>query len=80
MMPRLLPGRYVIVSYWFWPLREGDIVMIKHTGIEKIKRVAKVGKGKVFITGDNRMKSTDSRDFGWLDQSVVLAKLVWPRT
>lgn len=59
--------------------RRGDIVVARHDGLEKIKRISDVRPGAVFLTGDNTLHSTDSRDFGWLDSQAVIAKVVWPR-
>ena len=80
MAPRLLPGHVVLVNRWFTPLKVGDIVIVKHDGKEKIKRLTQLDKQRVFVTGDNRLQSTDSNDFGWLDRRAVTAKLLWPRS
>ena len=36
-----------------------------------------VPAGSVFILGDNRNHSTDSRDFGYIPETSVLGKVVW---
>lgn len=38
--------------------------------------VAIVPKGKVFVLGDNRQHSTDSRNFGFVSNSQILGKVV----
>jgi nickel-type superoxide dismutase maturation protease len=75
MLPTLPPGKIVVVM----PprtLKPGDIVVITHNGLEKIKRIAALQHNQVFVRGDNAMASTDSRQFGWLDSSAIVAK-VW---
>lgn len=79
MSPRLLHGDVVLVTRWFSRPKIGDVVVVYHDGREKIKRITKIGKNRVYITGDNRLMSTDSRDFGWLEREYVIAKLLWPR-
>lgn len=79
MAPRLLHGDVVIVTRWFSRPKIGDVVVVNHAGKEKIKRITQVEPGRIFITGDNRLQSTDSRDFGWLEREKVIAKLLWPR-
>ena len=79
MVPSLTPGT-VVVGLRASRLRPGDVVVVHHRGLDKIKRVKHVQLNKVFLVGDNYLSSTDSRDFGWLDQSSVLAKVVWPRS
>ena len=80
MAPRLLSGRTVIVNRWFTPLKVGDIVVVSHDGKEKIKRLTQIDGQRIFISGDNRLQSTDSKDFGWLERDSVVAKLLWPRS
>ena len=35
-----------------------------------------VGAGEIFVLGDNRMKSTDSRDFGAVEKENVVGRVV----
>jgi phage repressor protein C with HTH and peptisase S24 domain len=79
MLPALGPGRIVIGVARSRQLRPGDIVIIHHNGLEKIKRIQKMRPGLVFVVGDNSARSTDSRTFGWLSVSAVRARIIWPR-
>ena len=78
MLPTLRPGQIVIAKK---PARVavGDIVVVRHDGLEKIKRVAKMQDGRIFVTGDNPAASTDSRSFGWLRLGDVCGRLIWPK-
>lgn len=78
MQPALREGQVVAALAWFWRLRPGDVVIIEHNGMEKIKRLKKIRQGEVWLAGDNPGKSTDSRHFGWLPREAVLAKVVYP--
>jgi phage repressor protein C with HTH and peptisase S24 domain len=78
MLPAFRPGRIVIAVPYYKTLRPGDVVIIRHEGLEKIKRVARITQGQVYVTGDNQAYSTDSRLFGWLDRSAIIAKIIWP--
>jgi phage repressor protein C with HTH and peptisase S24 domain len=69
----------IIIALGLIKYREQDVIVINHQGIEKIKRVEKITKDKLFVTGDNTAGSTDSRNFGWLNKEMVIAKVVWPR-
>jgi phage repressor protein C with HTH and peptisase S24 domain len=80
MLPTLKPGAIVVVTGVFNDLQKEDVVIILHGGIEKIKRIADYKGGRIYLTGDNRSQSTDSRSFGWLDESAVIGKVIWPRT
>jgi phage repressor protein C with HTH and peptisase S24 domain len=79
MLPNLHHGR--IVLGWGLPrrLRMGDIVILSHDGLEKIKRISHIDGEKLYVRGDNAPESTDSRQFGWVDRAHVIALVIWPR-
>lgn len=78
MQPALKSGQ-LIIGRRTTILKAGTIVVIRHQGLEKIKRVNRVRDGKVFVLGDNPAASTDSRQFGWIDKNSVQAAVIWPR-
>lgn len=78
MVPTLHPGTIVVVK----PIEtyeERDIVVIEHDGLEKIKRIKHINENMVYVLGDNPAESTDSREFGWVDEKIVRGKVIWPR-
>ncbi len=79
MAPTLQPGRLVFARK---PrsIRPGDIILFRQGPKEYIKRVDRINNDRLFVLGDNQELSTDSREFGWLDMSTLVAKVVWPRT
>lgn len=81
MLPALSPG--VIIIAWTHPrrMRPGDVLLLHHEGIDKVKRLQAVDEnaGRLYVVGDHPAYSTDSRDFGWIDRSAVVGKVVWPR-
>lgn len=79
MVPSLSAGRLVYATSLYWVLSPGDIVVIWHQGIEKIKRIQAIDGDELYVVGDNKLSSTDSRTFGWLDRSVVRGKVIWPQ-
>lgn len=78
MMPVLPPGTLVLGLRWFIALKPGHIVVFFHDGKEKIKRVSDTEDGRLFVLGDHSTASTDSRQYGWVDRSQVLARVIWP--
>lgn len=79
MVPILPPGTAVIGFGWNRSFRPGDVVIFRHDGKEKIKRVQEVlGDGSLYVVGEHPETSTDSRQFGAIDPGSVLAKIVWP--
>lgn len=78
MVPALMPGQ-LIVGRYTRELRPGDIVIVSHDGLEKIKRIEKQQGDLIYLLGDNPLASTDSRDFGWVQAKHIIAKVVWPK-
>jgi len=87
MTPALRPGQLVLAvrvgRSWrglgrLLRVRPGQVVILRHDGLEKIKRVSRTRSGQVFVVGDNADASTDSRQFGWLSLDDVDAVVLWP--
>jgi len=78
MLPALRPGQIVLARKRPARISLGDILIIRHDGLEKIKRVQRVSPGRVFVVGDNAAYSTDSREFGWLENRAIVGKVCWP--
>ena len=76
MMPTLPPGKLIVAHRWFRTVKPQHIVVIQHEGKEKIKRVFDVRGHQLFVIGDNPSNSNDSRHFGWIDNSCIVAKVV----
>lgn len=64
---------------WFYEPKIGDIVVIRHNGLEKIKRIKKIYYRKVWVEGDNKENSTDSRNFGPISRVEIVGKVVYVR-
>jgi nickel-type superoxide dismutase maturation protease len=80
MLPKFIPGELVIgMRRRHRRPKAGKVVIIQHEGKEKIKRIAKVDAYQVYVLGDNLAASTDSRHYGWIDMSDVVATIIWPR-
>lgn len=79
MLPTLQSGRIVLGYRWFYRLKPGDVVILRHNGLEKIKRIVAVNSQGISVQGDNRKESTDSRHFGAVPKSTVIAKLLFTK-
>jgi phage repressor protein C with HTH and peptisase S24 domain len=78
MLPSLKPGQLVIGRSTS-ELHPGDVVIVSHDGLEKIKRIERQQGNLLYLLGDNPTGSADSRDFGWVQEKHILAKVVWPK-
>lgn len=81
MIPILPPKTLVFGWTWTSSYKPGHIVIFRHEGKEKIKRVAEVlGDGSIYVVGEHPETSTDSRQFGAIAPEHVLARIIWPGT
>ena len=78
MVPTYKPGDIIIARRFIWRVKPGQMVVVRHGGLEQVNRVTGVEAGKIFLEGDNRLHSSDSRHFGWIDSSSVVGVVVWP--
>jgi phage repressor protein C with HTH and peptisase S24 domain len=78
MNPTLKNGQLVLI-FKTRNFKVGDIVMAFMDRREVVKRITKQADGKVFLEGDNKQKSTDSRTHGYLIDRHVMGKVIWPR-
>lgn len=75
----LRQGQLIVATTTFRKLRPGQVVVLRKNNRELIKRIERIVDGKVFVIGDNLSASTDSRQFGWLDVSTVVAVVIRPK-
>jgi len=78
MAPTLRAGQ-LVVGRQTRQLQPGDVVIVSHNGLEKIKRIERQQGDLIYLLGDNASASTDSRSFGWVQAKTIIAKVVWPR-
>ena len=75
MAPAYKHGKLVVAWRWSKP-KVGDVVIVRHHSLELIKRVNRMEEDKVYVLGDNPEESTDSRHYGWLPLSSILAVVI----
>lgn len=97
MRPTLEPGDWALgVAVGRRGLRRGDVVVLEHPerpGFEVVKRIRGIGGdprptggslegSELWVEGDDPASSTDSRQFGPVNEAQVKGRLVliwWPR-
>ncbi len=80
MLPTLTEGQDVLSFNWAYLGRRpkvGEILVLNLNGRDLIKRVAKIEGEEIFVEGDNKGQSTDSRDFGSVKLDQVIGKVVY---
>lgn len=84
MEPTILNGQSVFASsipYLFVKPRIGDIAVVKqiykYTSMLVIKRIREIKGNKFYVLGDNKLDSSDSRKYGWIDRDQIVAKVIY---
>jgi phage repressor protein C with HTH and peptisase S24 domain len=75
MLPTYRPGDTLLGWRWFSP-RVGQVVVARQGDHALIKRVVKLNDQHVWLMGDNRSYSTDSRHFGPLNRADLVARII----
>lgn len=76
MMPLYNHGKIVFGLRFGRRPQVGDVVIVRHHRLEIIKRIDQMQNGQVYLLGDNPDESTDSRQFGWLPASAIMAVVI----
>jgi nickel-type superoxide dismutase maturation protease len=78
MEPALHQNDFLIVNCWFRRLKVNEIVVLRHpsTTIKIVKRVSALSDNLVFVSGDNKEESEDSRSFGGVDKQRIVGKVL----
>ena len=81
MEPTLREGDQVVASplpYLFRRPSVGDLVVLRHPFEDRflVKRISRVDGSYISIVGDNRRRSTDSRDFGPVPVDHIVGKVL----
>ncbi len=76
MVPNLGYGDELLIRYGA-KISVGDVIVFRRSGQNDIKRVESISDEGVFVVGDNRMASLDSRDYGLVRHDQVLGKALF---
>jgi len=80
MIPLFYPGENVLVNkltYFFQNPKIGDVIIIQNRiGKRLIKRIEKISGEKIYVIGENKAKSVDSRRFGPILKKEIIGKVI----
>lgn len=80
MQPTLYDGQFLILNTLDKDVEIGDIVVVEPLvcagGTYIIKRVTNIEDNKVFVEGDNKDHSLDSRTFGWIRKDAIMGVII----
>lgn len=79
MAPTYSPDDWLLVL-WGGAYRKGQVVLVEREnqpGVFLVKRVIGPMDGKIWVEGDNKDESTDSRQWGAISQSEIVASVLF---
>ena len=76
MHPNLCEGHIVFATKLVKP-KAGRVIIFRHDGLEKIKRVKFVESEGLYVVGDNLPQSQDSRRFGLIKKDSVVGTVMF---
>ena len=78
MKPTLRNGQ-IVVAHHVRDFKPGQVV-VAHVGTkEVVKRISRIERGQIFLEGDNKNHSTDSREYGSVVDTKIEGTIIWPR-
>lgn len=77
MEPALKAGQLVLATRRVKKLKASDVIIFKHKGLEKIKRVNSIAGDDISVIGDNKNHSTDSRSFGPINSKEIIGRVIY---
>ena len=77
MLPIFKKGDRVLTQNWFYKLNLKDIVVAKVDKRLIIKRIKKLSALEVFLEGDNKKESTDSRAFEEIEKNKITGIVIF---
>ena len=76
MLPNFKEGDFVLVNKLFFKLNDNDVVVFKNGSKFLIKRIKKIENHEIYVEGDNRRLSKDSRHFGPITKKQIIGKVL----
>ena len=76
MSPTFESEDILIGLCWYKAPKIGDVVVVSVQGLDVIKRIASIEGHEIIILGDNPVQSTDSRQFGAINQNAIQARIL----
>lgn len=76
MSPTIKHGEIILAKRNVNQLRVGQVVIANVDNRQVIKRISKIKHGELFLEGDNKEGSTDSREYGFVSRSNIYAKVI----
>ncbi|MBI3428962.1 MAG: S26 family signal peptidase [Actinobacteria bacterium] len=79
MVPTYRSGDWLVVA-WGARFKIGDVILVEREdrpGVFLIKRLERSEGSKYWVEGDNKLISTDSREWGFIDQNEIVGRVIF---
>lgn len=80
MEPYFYEGDTVVfLKRIFFKIKIGDVIIFHHPTPPFLfcKRLKKIEGDKIWVEGDNKKESIDSRKFGYINKKDIIGKAIW---
>lgn len=80
MLPAYIHRDEVLTfPYFFSQPKIGDVIIFRQVVPPFVlcKRIVKIVNSKMWVEGDNKEKSIDSRNFGFIDRKNIIGKIIF---
>ncbi len=70
--------KVLVLKYFFSKPKVGEVIIFYHTTPPHllIKRIIRINSKGIWVEGDNKIKSKDSRNFGFLERRNIIGKVL----
>ncbi len=78
MIPHLNPNDIILIWKFIFKknIKIDDVITFRKDNRIMIKRVFEIDENGIFVMGDNKRDSTDSREFGSISHDLVIGKVI----
>lgn len=78
MIPYIKPNDYILIWKFVFKksIKMDDVIVFRKDKTVMIKRVFEINDNEIFVIGDNKRESTDSRIFGSIAYDMVIGKVI----
>ena len=78
MIPYIKPKDYILIWKFGFriKIKIDDVIVFRKDNTVMIKRVFEINENEIFVMGDNKRESTDSRLYGSISYDMVIGKVI----
>jgi nickel-type superoxide dismutase maturation protease len=78
MIPYIKPNDYILIRKFIFKkkIKLDDVIVFRKDNTLMIKRVFEINEDDIFVMGDNKRESNDSRIYGSISLNHIIGKVI----